>query len=184
MSNARARIKTIDLIKRSILKIRVDFINSVGNAFMSDEVSNRIIRPALLRSLGLKIGEGTSIERGSWFGGPAIKIGKKCFINKNCLFDGPGAITIEDDVVLSFGVTIFTAHHPIGNSVRRCSQVTEIRDVTVGRGTFFGANVTVLPGVKIGKGCIIGAGAVVTKSIPDDVIAAGVPAKTLRKLQS
>ena len=46
-----------------------------------------------------------------------------------------------------------------------------------------GANVTILPGVTIGEGSIIAAGAVVTKDVPANMIAAGVPAKVIRKVK-
>lgn len=48
---------------------------------------------------------------------------------------------------------------------------------------WIGANVTVLLGVTIGEGSIIAAGAVVTKDVPDNMIAAGVPAKVIRKVK-
>ena len=51
------------------------------------------------------------------------------------------------------------------------------------KNVWIGANVTVLPGVTIGKGSIIAAGAVVTKDVPANMIAAGVPAKVIRKVK-
>jgi acetyltransferase-like isoleucine patch superfamily enzyme len=176
------QMKITARIKKNMRKVRVHFTNAVANALADDDVSNAMIRPALLRSMGLKIGEKTSISGGSWFGGGRIEIRKRCRIAKNCYFDATGKITLEDNVVLSHGVTIITAQHPLGDSMRRCPPVVEGHDVTIGEGTFVGANVSVLPGVKIGKGCVIGVGAVVTKSMPDDVIVVGVPAKILRKL--
>lgn len=49
----------------------------------------------------------------------------------------------------------------------------------VGENSFVGANSIIMPGVHIGKSCVIGAGSVVTKDIPDGVVAAGVPAKVI-----
>jgi maltose O-acetyltransferase len=51
--------------------------------------------------------------------------------------------------------------------------------VFIGENTFIGVGAMILPGVSIGRECIIGAGAVVTKSIPDNSVAVGVPAKVV-----
>lgn len=53
--------------------------------------------------------------------------------------------------------------------------------VTIGEECWIGQNVTILSGVEIGKRCIIAAGSIVTKSIPAYTIAAGVPAKVIKK---
>ncbi|MDO5832246.1 MAG: DapH/DapD/GlmU-related protein [Methanobrevibacter sp.] len=49
---------------------------------------------------------------------------------------------------------------------------------------WLGANVTILPGVTIGNNVVVGAGAVVTKDIPDNSLALGVPAKVIRKIEN
>ena len=54
--------------------------------------------------------------------------------------------------------------------------------ITIGDNCWFGANVTVMPGVKIGSGCVIGAGSVVTKDIPDNSLAIGVPARVIKEI--
>jgi len=54
---------------------------------------------------------------------------------------------------------------------------------SIGEFTQIGANATVLPDVVIGKNVIIGAGSVVTKDIPDNTVAAGIPAKVIKKLE-
>ena len=58
------------------------------------------------------------------------------------------------------------------------------KPVTIGNDVWIGANVTILPGVTIGNNVIIAAGAVVTKNIPDNVIAGGVPAKVIKELEN
>ena len=54
--------------------------------------------------------------------------------------------------------------------------------ISIGNDTWLGGGVIVCPGVTIGKRCIIGAGSVVTTDIPDDCMAAGVPAKVKKRL--
>ncbi|MFC7055729.1 DapH/DapD/GlmU-related protein [Enterococcus alcedinis] len=56
------------------------------------------------------------------------------------------------------------------------------KPVKIGNNCWFGANVTVCPGVTIGNDVVIGAGSVVTKDIPDNVFAAGVPCKVIREI--
>ena len=55
--------------------------------------------------------------------------------------------------------------------------------IKVGDNCWFGANVSVMPGVTIGNGCVIAAGSVVTKDLPDNSLAAGVPATIKRKIE-
>lgn len=55
--------------------------------------------------------------------------------------------------------------------------------ITIGKDVWIGANVTVVPGVDIGDGAVIAAGAVVTQNVPPNVIAGGVPAKVLKKIE-
>ena len=61
------------------------------------------------------------------------------------------------------------------------SQPLSAKNVYIGNGCWIGEQVCILSGVSIGEKCIIGAGSVVTKSIPDYCIAAGNPAKVLKK---
>ena len=58
------------------------------------------------------------------------------------------------------------------------------KPITVGNDVWIGGNCTILPGVTIGNNVIIVAGAVVTKDIPDNCIAAGVPAKVIKQLEN
>ena len=56
--------------------------------------------------------------------------------------------------------------------------------MVIGNNVWLGDKVTVLPGVKIGDNVIVGANSVVSKDIPDGVIAAGVPAKVIKKIKN
>lgn len=79
--------------------------------------------------------------------------------------------------------TITTVGHPLSPKKRRehLAQASEIR---IGNDVWLGANVTVLPGVTIGNNVVVGAGAVVSKDIPDNSLALGVPARIVRKLEN
>ena len=76
-------------------------------------------------------------------------------------------------------VTVATANHPLDAELR-ARGLQYNKDVWIGENAWIGANVVIVPGVHIGKNSIIGAGSVVTKDIPDDVLAAGVPCRVLR----
>ena len=56
------------------------------------------------------------------------------------------------------------------------------KDVYIGDNVWIGAGVIIVPGIRIGKNSVIGAGSVVTKDIPDNVVAVGNPCKILRKI--
>lgn len=112
--------------------------------------------------------------------GKNISVGKNVFINSGCKFQDQGGITIEDGVLLGHNVTLLTLNHEEAPSRR---QNLHAAPIVIGRNAWLGANVTVLPGVSIGAGAIIGAGAVVTKNVPPNAVAVGVPAKVIRTVK-
>ena len=78
-------------------------------------------------------------------------------------------------------VTIATANHPIDPGLR-ARGLQYNKDVYIGENTWIGANVVIVPGVRIGNNVVIGAGSVVTKDIPDNVVAVGNPCHILREV--
>lgn len=87
---------------------------------------------------------------------------------------------IGDFVTINRGVTI--GHHVIiENYVTINPGVNIAGNVTIGEGAMVGIGANIIDGVKIGKNCIIGAGSIVTKDVPDDVVAYGNPCKPIRK---
>lgn len=105
-----------------------------------------------------------------------IKIGNNCRIGRNTLFDLGGEIIIEDNVVISMGVTLLT-HIDTGTSPLS-SQPRFVRysRLHIKKGAYIGANATILDGVTIGENSVIGAGSVVTRDVQSNTIVAGVPA--------
>ena len=79
-------------------------------------------------------------------------------------------------------VGIYTAQHPL-NSEQRKEGWQTVQDITIGNNVWIGANVTILSGVTIGDNAVIGAGSVVTKDIPTNTLAYGVPCKVIRKIK-
>ena len=92
----------------------------------------------------------------------------------------PWLITLGKNVHITAGVKFIT--HDGGTLLfRDCIPDLEItKPIVVGDNVYFGNNVIVLPGVTIGSNVVIGAGAVVTKDIPNNSVAVGVPARVIK----
>lgn len=106
--------------------------------------------------------------------GKNIRFGEDVFINSGCRFQDQGGIDIGDGSLIGHNAVITTLNHDMLPSRRADMHPAR---VVIGRGVWFGANVTVLPGVTIGDGAVVGAGAVVTKDVPARAVVVGVPAK-------
>lgn len=88
---------------------------------------------------------------------------------------------IDDGTLIGHNAVLATLNHSFIPSERANLHPAPIH---IGKNVWLGANVTVLPGVTIGDGAIIAAGAVVTKDIPANMMAAGVPAKIVQAVPS
>jgi maltose O-acetyltransferase len=148
-------------------------------------------RQHILNELLAEIGEGTGVLGPIWFHyGCHTRIGANCYLNFNFTVQDDAKVTIGDNTRFGPNAAIVTPLHPMCADERRsmvCNDgVTRYliyaRPVTIGHDCWFGANVTVCPGVTIGDNCVIGAGSVVTRDIPSDSFAAGVPAKVIRTI--
>ena len=96
------------------------------------------------------------------------------------ILDG-AKVTFGDNVFIAPNCVFSTAGHAI-DSEQRNRGLEIALPITVGDSVWIGANVSGLPGVTIGRNTIIDAGSVVTKDIPDGVIAVGNPCKVIRKI--
>ena len=92
-----------------------------------------------------------------------------------------GKVIIGDHTMFAPNVSIYTAGHPIHPESRNSGYEYGI-SVTIGNNVWLGGNVVVVPGVHIGNDVVIGAGSVVTKDIPDRVLAAGNPCRVIREI--
>jgi len=113
--------------------------------------------------------------------GKNTRIGNNCYINFGASFVDDDIITIEDNVLFGPNVTIVTTGHPVHPDLRPHGEMYSA-PVTVKKGAWLCANVTVLAGVTIGENAVIAAGSVVTKDIPANTIAMGVPCKVAREI--
>ena len=126
----------------------------------------------------IRIGQSVRIYRGAEVLGP-VTVGDRVFINRDA-YIRPNT-TIGDDVNIGPFVRLISDTHEIGPASKRAG-ASRFDPITVGDGTWIGASVTVLAGVTIGSGCIIAAGSIVTRDVPDNTLAGGVPAVPLRTL--
>ena len=111
--------------------------------------------------------------------GKNIHFGQNVFVNSGCRFQDQGGIWIGDNALIGHNAVLATLNHDPDPAKRANLIPSPIR---IGKIVWLGANVTVLPGVTIGDGAIIAAGAVVTKDVPENTVAAGVPAKIIREV--
>ena len=90
-----------------------------------------------------------------------------------------GRIVFGEKCLLAPNVTVTASNYGIAQGTPVMEQPTVEQDIKIGRDVWLGANVVVTAGVCIGDGAIVGAGAVVTRDLPENCIAVGVPAKVI-----
>ena len=113
--------------------------------------------------------------------GKQIRVGKRFFANFNLTVLDEARVTIGDDCFIGPNVSIYTACHST-DPVERNTRREWAEPVTIGDNVWIGGSVTILPGVTIGSNVTIGAGSVVTRDIPDNVVAVGNPCKVIKKI--
>lgn len=113
--------------------------------------------------------------------GKNIEIGENFFANYNFIVLDVGKVKIGDNVQIAPNVSIYTAGHPLHPDSRNSGYEYGI-DITIGDNVWIGGNTCIMPGVTIGNNVVIGAGSVVTKDIPDNMIAVGNPCRVVREI--
>ncbi|MBX7105665.1 MAG: sugar O-acetyltransferase [Gemmataceae bacterium] len=112
--------------------------------------------------------------------GSNILLGRKCYFNFNCVVLDVCRVTIGDYSLFGPAVQIYTATHPLNDALRR--ERESGKPVVIGSDVWVGGGAIICPGVAIGSRCVIGAGSVVTRDIPDGVLAAGNPCRVIREI--
>ena len=110
-----------------------------------------------------------------------IEVGENFFANYNFTVLDVGKVRIGANAQIAPNVSIYTAGHPIHPDSRNSGYEYGI-SITIGDNVWIGGNACIMPGVTIGNNVVIGAGSVVTKDVPDNVIAAGNPCKIIRTI--
>lgn len=113
--------------------------------------------------------------------GVNIRVGKNFFANYHCVMLDNGGIIIGDNVMFAPNVSLYTVGHPLDVTLRN-EAWEQTAPITIGNNVWLGGNVVILPGVTIGDNTVVGAGAVVTKSLPANVLALGNPCRVIREI--
>lgn len=139
-------------------------------------------REAILRQLLKSVGRNVHFEpnfRCEF--GCHISIGDHFYANFDCILLDGGEIEIGDHVLFGPRVGIYTANHAM-DAWERANGACYAKPVKIGSHVWVGAGVHINQGVTIGDHSIIGSGSVVTKDVPPNVVAAGVPCRVLREI--
>jgi acetyltransferase-like isoleucine patch superfamily enzyme len=146
------------------------------------------VRAEIMRLCGAKIGKDCIIGNVTFsnlyhYGFSKLFIGNRVFIGDESMLDVRGGISLNDDVTVS-NRTIIVSHINVGYASHPLQKYYPCREsqVVVKNGAYIGTAAILLPGVTLGKMAVIGAGAVVTHNVPDGNVAAGIPARTIRKI--
>ena len=148
----------------------------INGAYRTDEE----LRALMSRLVGYRVDDGFRLFPPVYTDfGKNIKIGKDVFVNSGCCFQDQGGVTLGDGCLVGHNVVFATLDHDKCPSKRGDMTAAPI---VVGKNVWIGAHATILKGVTIGDGAIVAAGAVVTRDVPPNTIAAGVPARVVKTI--
>lgn len=134
----------------------------------------------ILAGLLGKMGENVIITPPFWCDyGYNIEVGDSFYANHNLIITDGVKVTFGDHVFIAPNCCFTTAEHPIDPEQRKAG-LEIAKPISVGNNVWFGAGTTVLAGVTVGDNAVIGAGSVVTRDIPANVVAVGVPCRVMR----
>ncbi len=155
---------------------RLDRFNAAG-------ADDDDVRGTVLRELLGEVGSGVEVvPRFQCSYGRNTRLGERVFVNANAFFMDDAPIVVGADVRIGPGAQLVTALHPVDDLDRRREGWERALPIEIGENVWLGTSVTVGAGVTIGADSVIGAGSVVLSDIPDRVVAAGTPARVIRKV--
>jgi acetyltransferase-like isoleucine patch superfamily enzyme len=159
---------------------------TIGNNVIIDD--NCVIDAKGEGNDGVFIGDNVYIGRNTivYCKGGDIRIGNRVNISSNCTVFSSNKLSIADDTIVgAYSYLLSGGAYDYADTEKRFSEQSGMLtkgELKIGANCWLGARVTVLDGASIGDHCVIGAGAVVTKPVPAESLAAGVPAKVIKSL--
>lgn len=170
---------------RRLRRWRIDRHAARGGFFIRHPVEGEVLEA--LDEGRLRIGEGTLLEPGCWLTlGPEaeIVIGAGCFLNRNTMIAAHSRVEIGDHTMFANGCFVGDAEHRYDDPTIPITWqgFTTKGPVAIGANCWFGVNCVVTSGISVGERCVIGANSVITADVESGTIAAGAPAKPIRKI--
>jgi len=142
------------------------------------------LRYLSLKMRAAKIGSGIIINSGSVIIHTAgLKMGNNVSIGRRAFISARGGLTIGNNVLIAFDCVILTEDHIYGKGITIWQSGFTTAPVSIGNNVLIGTKAIIMPGVTIGNNVVIGAHSVVTKNIPGNSVAAGIPAKVIKKIK-
>lgn len=166
----------VDAVKQNAIK-KCSIYNSIDS---DDKKRQYEFLCEMLGSVGENVWIGKTF---SCDNGKNIFIGDNFTGNFNLTILDIKEVYIGDNVMIGPNTLITTVGHPLTPKGRR-QHLAQASEIHIGNDVWIGGNVTVLPGINIGNNVVIGAGAIVTKDIPDNSLAVGVPARVVREIEN
>lgn len=170
------------------IKLKTHNLNLDYNSLYEDETEKR---QAILEEILGSIGQGSFLQGPITFHyGRHTHIGANVFINFNFTVQDDAEVTIGDGCNFGPNITIVTPMHPMLAEERTAMRTASgeikhlcyAKPVHIGKNCWFGANVTICPGVTVGDNVVIGAGSVITRDVPPNTFAVGVPCRVVREI--
>jgi maltose O-acetyltransferase len=109
-----------------------------------------------------------------------VELGERVFFNFNCVILDVCPVRIGSFTLFGPAVQILTPMHPLNAALRRGKEFG--KPIEIGSDVWVGGGALILPGVRIGSGAVIGGGSVVTRDVPEGVLAAGNPCRVIREI--
>lgn len=160
----------------------IERTNDLCHEFNQIKPSDRKAQEKVLKRIFHKMGENITVNTPFWCDyGYNTVVGDYFYANHNCQILDGGKVTFGNHVFIAPNCVFTTAEHAI-DAKQRNEGLEVALPITVCDDVWIGAGVIVLGGVTIGRGSVIAAGSVVTKDVPPEVVAAGVPCRVLRKI--
>lgn len=165
----------------SMLKLRQEN-NKKTEAYSRITINTLFYKDRIAKAIVKEFGENANIiPPFTCDYGCNVKVGNNTVINHSGVFLDTNEINIGKHALIGPKSGLYGAIHPFDVEARN-EGIEKAKTINIGDGAWLGGKVTVVPGVSIGKHSVIGAGSVVTKDIPDDVVAVGNPCRVIRKI--